>query len=130
DDDSSDTDTEEVEEETETETEDVEEDTEEDAETEESEDTEEEASEVNTDEAIDYETLIENGYAAEEEIENLYLETAISVSVADTESESVTREWYKNDGDVVLSRTEMENPDGSLTIMVNNGEEVLTYTEG
>lgn len=128
DDDSSDTDTEEVEEETETE--DVEEDTEEDAETEESEETEEESSEVNTDEAIDYETLIENGYAAEEEIENLYLETAISVSVADTESESVTREWYKNDGDVVLSRTEMENPDGSLTIMVNNGEEMLTYTEG
>ncbi|HJE18996.1 MAG TPA: hypothetical protein K8V35_01405 [Aliicoccus persicus] len=129
DDDNGDTDTEEVEED-ETETEDVEEDTEEDTETEESEETEEESSEVNTDEAIDYETLIENGYAAQEEIENLYLETAISVSVADTENESVTREWYKNDGDVVLSRTEMENPDGSLTIMVNNGEEMLTYTEG
>ena len=118
DEDNSDADTEEVEEETETQ--DVEDDTE----------TQEESSEVNTDEAIDYETLIENGYAAQEEIENLYLETAISVSVADTETESVTREWYKNDGDVVLSRTEMENPDGSLTIMVNNGEEMLTYTEG
>ena len=69
-----------------TDTEEVEEDTEEDTETEESEETEEESSEVNTDEAIDYETLIENGYAAQEEIENLYLETAISVSVADTEN--------------------------------------------
>ncbi|MFC3899917.1 hypothetical protein [Aliicoccus persicus] len=118
DEDNSDADTEEVEEETETQ--DVEDDTE----------TQEESSEVNTDEAIDFETLIENGYAAQDEIENLYLETAISVTVADVDNESLTREWYQNDGDVVLSRTEMENPDGSLTIMVNNGEEMLVYTEG
>lgn len=115
--DDEDTDTEEVEEDVEVE---------EGSETE----TDEETSEVNTDEAIDLETLLEEGYAAQENLETLYLETAITVVAAEMENESVTREWYKQEGDVILSRTEIENPDGSLTTIINDGKEAITYTDG
>lgn len=131
-DDNGDADTEEVEtEEESTETEDgaEEEGAEEDVEVEEDAESEE-SSEVNTDEAIDLETLLENGYEAQENIETLYLETSINVTAGEVESETITREWYKNEGDMVLSRTEMENPDGTLTTMVNNGTELISYTEG
>lgn len=89
-----------------------------------------ENSEVELQEDISVDEVIENGYAAQEEIETLYLETMIRVSYEDQEDESVTREWFKQDGDVTLSRTEIENADGQVTTVVNNGSEVLTYTEG
>lgn len=85
---------------------------------------------VELQEDISVDEIVENGYTAQEEIESLYLETMIRVNYEDNEDESVTREWFKQDGDVVLSRTEIESADGQLTTVVNNGSEVLTYTEG
>lgn len=85
---------------------------------------------VELQEDISVDEIIERGYVAQEEIETLYLETKISVNYEDQGDESVTREWFKQDGDVVLSRTELENSDGQITTVVNNGSEVLTYTEG
>ncbi len=81
-------------------------------------------------EDITVDEIIENGYEAQEDIETLYLETVIHVDYEGQEEESVTREWFKQDGDTVLSRTEIESPDGQITLMVNNGSEAISYTEG
>lgn len=86
--------------------------------------------EVELQEDITVDEIIENGYAAQEEIESLYLETVINLSYEDQEEESVTREWYKQDGDVILSRTEIESADGQVTTVINNGSETFSYADG